>query len=162
MKAILAILAITLTSAPADGDEPAPAADELLEPPAPLAWPSGLPAQLTLPGPGIFIAYDDADEEIPVPAGIVLPDKLANHVHERLRYLDGLPALCRAKLEGLDHVRRTEAEVAVHTSEAICGVRIEEARADVSGFTVLEGLGLAAGGIVVGVVVGVVVGFAVR
>ena len=158
MPTLCLVLAAISTIAAADRPSEEPRA-LLLEPPAELPWPSGLPSQLTLDGPASCAMLDNGDV-VPLSVGIFLPEKLANHVEDRLRYLDSQPGLCKAKLDGLDVVCSNEKRRDAATCEAGCNLRVKAAVADAPGFTYLEGLGLVAAGVLVGgLAIGLAVGF---
>lgn len=134
MLRILTTLAIISISASATATS-----DDLLDPPPNMEWPDGLPRR---------IAVDD---------GWMLPHALADHIHQRLQYLDDFPELCRVKLVGLDGVRRAEHEKAVNVCEATARLRVAEARA--VGYSFWHLLGGVSAGVGFGLLVGLIVGF---
>lgn len=156
MRAILAALAIISIATPATAET-----DPLLEPPAELAWPPDLPRQHFVPR-GKLTPTDTELTPRWVPGGWLLPHDLADHVEDRLEYLDAQPKLCGKKLRGLDKVRAADLKAAVDNCKARCRERLTEASVEeTSGFSLLEVVGVAASAVAAGAIIGIVIGLAV-
>jgi len=147
------IWAIIWTATPAAATDP-------LEPPPALEWPADLPAQVPVPA-GRLHPADPELTAIDVPAGTLLPKALADHVRDRLIYLDQIPGLCGVKLRGLADIGTADLKAATRNAEAVCRTRMAEQAADAAGrFAWWEVIAWTAGGVAVGVVAGIVLGIA--